>query len=178
MSATERNLARAAGNENPRDRGEDGFSMIELLVSMIVLGVVLVPLMIGLGVLVGASETNRSQVDVGAVLRNAAEAIKATPYTACTSGSFPGNYTKAITPAPGGTFTGLGLTDPATNPPKTPTITKITNFDGSVTLWPVVPGNNCSSDPGLQVIELKVTMTKGTVAETQWVVKASVAPTS
>lgn len=161
-------------------QSEAGFTLIEILVAMVILGLAVVAILGGLGTLTDTTGENRVQANVGAVVRSAAEAVKASTYQLCSAAGFPGNYLTAVEPiSGGGTFTGLTPADPPNDPPSAPTIVQITSLGGATVYWTPATGTvaNCS-DKGIQLIELNVEDKNQRISEYQWVVKASVAPNS
>ena len=62
---------------------QSGESLVEIVVSVAILGVGVVALLGGMGTAVLTSSVHRAQVDVGAVLTATAERVKAAPYVAC-----------------------------------------------------------------------------------------------
>lgn len=68
-----------------RKRSDEGFTLVEVLVAMIVLGIGVAALMTAFGTQIKTSLTNRNQSEAAALLTAAAEYVKGVPYPAtCT----------------------------------------------------------------------------------------------
>src|SRR5690348_7616563 len=93
-----------------RHRGEAGLTLVELLVAVVILALSAGAILGGLTTLSSGSGLNRSQANVGAVVRNAAEAIKSTSYVACDSTTpNPVFYSGGSFVAYGSALTGISL---------------------------------------------------------------------
>lgn len=142
----------------PRRRatGEAGLTLIEVLVTVVILGVAFVTVVGGMAVSIAGSDMHRKQATSQTVLRNLAEFLKAAPYEAC-----PADYASALAdfsaqvrepttapvdplgpPAEGVAYT-VELVDP------------VEVWDGSNPASFVAPGEPCV-DRGLQQLTLRV----------------------
>jgi Tfp pilus assembly protein PilE len=122
------------------DRGE---TLLELVITIAILGVCVVGIGAGIALSVKISSIHRNQATADAFLHNYAESIQ-TGYTACAS---PSTYTSGL-PTPNG-FAG-------------PT-SSVKFWDGTsfTTLSPCTP----ASDPGLQQVTLSLNSTDGFTSE-------------
>jgi Tfp pilus assembly protein PilV len=127
------------------DRGE---SLIELLVTIVIMGTAVVALVGGLGVAITMSDIHRKQAKAGAYVRNFAEAIE-TEVAKSPSGYLPCGNAAAYqamfaSPEPG-------------------------SFDRAVTAVAYWNGtafaNTCTTDGGVQRISLRVSSTDGRASE-------------
>jgi Tfp pilus assembly protein PilV len=137
-----------------RVEGERGETLLELLVSITILGVCVVAIASGIAVSVRISAIHRTQATASDWLHNSAESLQS-QYTACTPGS-PMSYASKLSPP-------SGYLSPATAP---------------VMFWNKSSGTfdlpNCpASDPGLQQVQITLTSAGGQVAETLTVVLRS-----
>jgi type II secretory pathway pseudopilin PulG len=123
-----------------RTRSEDGETLVELLISVSILGIAVVGIVAGMATALTASDANRKQGVVEAQLRNFAEAVTdpSAPYVECaTTGSYAN---------PPGFALPAGYSA---------TVTSVRYFDGNGS-----PGftGSCPSNPdnGVQVITVRI----------------------
>src|SRR3954454_5422167 len=141
-------------------QSEDGFSLAELLVTIVLVGVTFVAILTGLMTAIRVSASHRTQATTDSVTRSAAEWVKdsARHYTNC---------------AGIGAYSFSGLSTPTGY---VPVITSVKYWDGSAA--PIPTGTydvashlsgTCPSDgdKGLQQITVKVTSPDGQI--TEWV---------
>lgn len=127
--------------------GEEGTTLVELLVAVAILGIAFVAVLGGMLTSITASDMHRGQADGLALLTRNAEAVKAAPYVACAG---PGTYQAALSVANGYSVS----------------VTAVTFLDGAGFV------TTCSSDKGIQRVSLRAETTSGTGgAETIDVVK-------
>lgn len=136
-----------------RVRGEQGETLLELIVAIAILGVCVVAIGSGIAMSVKISAIHRNQATASAFLHNYAEAVQGS-YTPC-SGAIPPNYVA------------VGSLAPPTNGFNAPTAT--------VTFWdPTAVSFNTGScpgaDPGLQQVTLNLASSDGLVTESLVVV--------
>jgi prepilin-type N-terminal cleavage/methylation domain-containing protein len=82
-------------------RDEAGFTLVELLITLVIMSLAVVTVVTTMGVAANASDEQRQQVDVGLALSNAAEALQSTVYNSTTACSAPyGPYATAAGNAP------------------------------------------------------------------------------
>ncbi|MGI5246193.1 type IV pilus modification PilV family protein [Dactylosporangium sp. CA-139066] len=122
----------------PNDRGE---TLIELLVTVIIMGVAMVALVGGIATSIRMSDIHRKQAQAGAYLRAFGEAIAGATYVECAGTSTYAAYS----------------TGDATY---TPTITTVRYWDGSTF------GTVCAPDTGIQKVSLKVSTSDNKAIET------------
>jgi prepilin-type N-terminal cleavage/methylation domain-containing protein len=133
---------------DPNDRGD---TLIELLVTVVIVGVAVVALVGGIATSIRMSDIHRKQAAAGAYVRAFAEAIEAY-VTASPSGYTPCAGKATYAPA----YTALNG-----NPTYSAKITDVTYWDGSSAFGKPVPCN----DTGVQKVSLTVTA-DDTVTET------------
>jgi prepilin-type N-terminal cleavage/methylation domain-containing protein len=126
---------------------DDGFTMVEVLVTIVILGILFAAVLGGLATLVTSSALHRRQADVGAVVRSAAEAVNAAPYEPCATATYSAALNGTSHPSNVGA----------------PTLVAVTKIDGTA----------CSSDPGMQMVQVQAVSTDGKTSERLWVVKAN-----
>ena len=154
-----------------RGRGmhaECGFSLVELLVTIVIVGVTFSALLGGLITTITVSSLHRKQATADSVARSAAEWIKdsvQTPYQNCAG---VGAYSVSGLPKPAGysvAIQSVEYWDGATAVAGTPY-----SFNSGVGghLGPSCPGGG---DKGLQRITIQVTSSDGQVSESVQVVK-------
>jgi type II secretory pathway pseudopilin PulG len=135
-------------NPYPNDRGE---TLLELLITVMIVGVAVVALVGGIATSIRMSDIHRKQAAAGAYVRAFAEAIETyvtaspTKYTACAG---TGTYAPAYTALDG-------------DPTYTAKITAVKYWNGSSAFVSTVP----CADTGVQQVSLLVTA-DNTVAET------------
>ena len=134
-----------------RFRDEQGETLLELLISIVILGVCVVAVgsMITLSILM--SDVHRKQSVAGEFLHNYAETIQASTYQPCTGGSI--NYTS-------------GLAVPPNGGPWTITQKQVKYWNGSAfqTSCPTPAG--VPKDMGLEQVTLELRSSDNTVDET------------
>ncbi|MEV6928365.1 prepilin-type N-terminal cleavage/methylation domain-containing protein [Dactylosporangium sp. NPDC051485] len=136
---------------DPNDRGE---TLIELLVTVIIVGVAVVALVGGIATSVRMSDIHRKQAQAGAYVRAFGEAIEnsvstgaPTKYTACAGTA---TYSTAYPAHPdGGTA-------------YTAAITAVTYWNPTSNAFAA----SCTTDSGVQKVSLKVSTSDNKVAET------------
>ena len=147
---------------------EDGFSLVEVLVTIVIVGVTFSALLGGLITTITVSSLHRKQATADSVTRSAAEWIKdsvQTPYQNCAG---IGAYSLSGLPKPAGytvAIQSVEYWDGAAAVAGTPY-----SFNSGVGghLGPSCPG---SGDKGLQRITIQVTSSDGQVSESVQVVK-------
>jgi type II secretory pathway pseudopilin PulG len=150
-------------------RDETGETLIEVLIALLILSIGVVGILGGLETLRSTATVNRNLVDVGTVLRTAAESISADGYHPCTTfASASGFYTL---PANVG---GVPLEGDANGA----VILKITGQGGLGTplMQNNVPLSDCGADPGIQMIELSATSANGLTKQVLWMAMTSATP--
>jgi prepilin-type N-terminal cleavage/methylation domain-containing protein len=148
----------------PGVHAEDGFSLVEVLVTIVIVSVTFSALLGGLVTTITVSSLHRKQATADSVARSAAEWIKdgvQTPYQDCAG---VGTYSLSALPHPAG---------------YSAAIQSVEYWDGAATiagtpyaldshLGPSCPG---SGDKGMQRITIHVASADGQVSETVQVVK-------
>ncbi|WP_424216197.1 type IV pilus modification PilV family protein (plasmid) [Streptomyces sp. BI20] len=86
---------------SPRRRGEEGETLIEALVAVVLIGVAFLTVLGGLGTAVVSSVAQRQTVGADAIARSTAERIIGAPYAACARGygtpAPPAGYAVTVT---------------------------------------------------------------------------------
>jgi type II secretory pathway pseudopilin PulG len=122
-----------------REQDSRGETLIELLISMTILGITVVALVIGIGTSIVVSDTHRKEAVAGSAVRSYAEAIENSVDAASTSyGSCATPATYASTP---------GFTAPSGY---TATVTAVTYWNGTGF------ATSCAADLGVQRLALTV----------------------
>src|SRR5579859_5117878 len=67
-------------------RGEHGFSLVESVIAVAVLGIVASAMVGGMATSIATSDIHREQSVVNTVMVSAAEMVKKTPYVSCAQG--------------------------------------------------------------------------------------------
>jgi Tfp pilus assembly protein PilE len=144
------------------DRGE---TLVELLVTLVILGTAVLALVGGIGTAITISDVHRKQANAGAYLRDYADGVEnfiagnattATGYKPCTGGSLPNSTYQ--------TPTGYTFTDTAHY---RYTVTGIAYWDMGATppTWKTT-GCPSTGDSGVQRVSLKVASIDGRASET------------
>ena len=138
-----------------QSRADDGVTLIEVLITIVISGILFAGLLGGLAGMIKSSALHRRQADVGAVVRSGAETLKTAAYSSCLVAGFPNTYNSALSSV--------------AHPPNVnaPTVVAVTGLDGATSLV------GCPSDPNLQMVKLQATSTDGNTTEVLWVVKAN-----
>ncbi|WP_030727922.1 hypothetical protein [Streptomyces sp. NRRL S-237] len=83
-----------------RPRGEEGETLVEVLVAVVLMGVAFVAVLGGVGTAIISSVTQQKVTGADAVVRSAAEKIVSAPYVSCASGydtpTPPAGYTVTV----------------------------------------------------------------------------------
>jgi prepilin-type N-terminal cleavage/methylation domain-containing protein len=163
----------------PNVSDEDGFSLPELLVTIVLVGVTFVAILTGLVTSIKVSATHRAEATTDAVTRSAAEWVKDishNPYGTTCSGT--------------AMYSLSGLTMPADNPTASTTLTTYSARVTRVEYWdgaaPSATGtydlsshfsDTCPAggDTGLQRITIVTTSSDGQATETVQVLKRKIA---
>jgi len=161
----------ARGPREPTDGAsppEGGFTLVEVLIALALLSIAIFVVVGGMNVLVLSSRLNRSQGDVGSVVRRAAEAVRGADFVPCSASLGAGTYSLHM-PA-----SASQLPENAAAPRvKLPVVAKITAIDGTTTLWSPSTGTHCASDPNaLQVVQIEDDSVDGAIVQTINVVKS------
>jgi type II secretory pathway pseudopilin PulG len=112
-----------------RGRGERGETLVELLVTVVIMGSAIVALVAGVATAVASSDTHRQDATAEGVVRSYAEQVVNATYVDCTT-----TYTPAYTPPTGWTLS----------------ITSIQYLQGGNTY-----GSTCGTDLGAQQITVR-----------------------
>ena len=75
----------------PRRRGESGETLLELLITVMILGTAIVSVLAGIAVAVNSSDESKKDVGVEVVLRDYAEAVIGFQYLGCPANGQPYN---------------------------------------------------------------------------------------
>jgi prepilin-type N-terminal cleavage/methylation domain-containing protein len=173
----------AQGPREPTDGGsppEGGFTLVEVLIALAILSIAIFVVVGGMNVLVLSSRLNRSQGDVGSVVRRAAEAVQGDDYIACSPGAstyslhMPAQASQLPENQSAPPATNVANPVNAANAPRVqlPFIAKITSFDDQTTLWTQPSGwQNCSNS-GLEVVQITDSSADGAISQSVNVVKA------
>jgi prepilin-type N-terminal cleavage/methylation domain-containing protein len=149
---------------DPSVADDAGVTLVELLVTVAILGIAFVAVIGGMTTSIMGSDIHRKQATAETVLRNYAEALKptTTPYTACATPT-----TAAYAPAT------LGVVAPSGY---TASIADVEYWDGNPTPLQFVSSLGSCGDPtptdnGMQRISLQVTSSDGRATERIAIVK-------
>ncbi len=166
------------------ERGDGGFSLVEVTVAVVFLGMAGVLVLGGLFTIVRASQVTKDQAKVEAVLARAAEKITTWNYIPCPLPAGSGSYLEAAQSAataigwPAGTVSVLGVTylDPALLPagpgnPGSPRPWAASNTAGGA----CDPSLSSTSARTVQKIVVRVTSPSGSYSRQLEVVKNNVA---
>jgi prepilin-type N-terminal cleavage/methylation domain-containing protein len=122
---------------NAHRRDERGFTLIELIIAITLMGLAVGAVFGGLGLFFKIQDTQQSNARIDAEIRNYAERILAQPYTDCATAA---SYEAATAP------TGLSST------------VAVQYWDGKL---PASFGSTCTADVGLQQITIVLTDDNG-----------------
>jgi prepilin-type N-terminal cleavage/methylation domain-containing protein len=122
---------------NAQLRDDRGFTLIELIIAITLMGMAVGAVFGGLGLFFKIQDTQQSNALIDAEIRNYAERILAEPYTDCATAT---SYKAATAPS------GLAAT------------VSVTYWDGKL---PATFGSTCSTDTGLQQITITLTDDNG-----------------
>jgi type II secretory pathway pseudopilin PulG len=95
-----------------RHRNEAGETLVEIVLTIVLIGLTVGALLAGIGTAAAASKQHRDLATADTVMRSYAEATKQAVRTQCTATS--GSYAVSYTPPTGYTVSGAGTTCPAT----------------------------------------------------------------
>ena len=136
-----------------RVSGDDGYTLVEVLVAIVIMGVAFVSLLGALRMSIIGSDYHKQQSQVEAVLGSAAENVKAVAHVACAQATEP-TYIAAAQAAATATPPGWAAAQVQ--------ITDIKWWDGTTFNAPAAGNANCYDDAahhnlGLQLITITVT---------------------
>ncbi|MFJ6051567.1 type II secretion system protein [Streptomyces sp. NPDC092307] len=84
-----------------RRRGEEGETLVEVLVAVVLIGVAFVTILGGIGTAIISSARQQQVTSADSVIRNAAEKVLGAPYVSCAGGyetpTPPAGYTVTVT---------------------------------------------------------------------------------
>lgn len=147
LSTTDRRRRRPPRTRLRRCDAERGETLVELLVTVVIVGTAVVALVGALALAVRVSDIHRKQATAGAAVRAFAEAIE-------TRVSATAGYVNCATPASyAGAYTG-------TPNGYTATITAVEYWDGTAF------ATTCTTDTGIQRVSLQVASDDGRATET------------
>ncbi len=163
----------------PFDRNDRGETLIEILMTVVILGLVFTAILGAMGMNLIASKTHRAQADATSVLVSAAERVASsdTTYVPCVGGN-PG---RAITSASNPYLNAAqSVSLPADTPAWTPQLVTIPNvtYETRSSTGLTSFASNCFNQAGLtlQLITLQVTSPNGRDIESLSVVKRNPCP--
>jgi prepilin-type N-terminal cleavage/methylation domain-containing protein len=141
---------------------DDGLSLIELMISVAILGIAFVAVLGGMTSSIFASDVHRKQSDVTTILRSYAESIKAAAYSECAT-----TYSPSFSGLTGTTYTaadGIRFTIPAT------TVLHWNGNTGTPTFVAAGSIGSCASSPasdnGLQQVTITVSSVDARASQT------------
>ncbi|HEY2666200.1 MAG TPA: prepilin-type N-terminal cleavage/methylation domain-containing protein [Actinomycetota bacterium] len=154
-------LGRWARQCRARLRGDAGVTLVELLVTVVILGVVFVAILGGMATGMVVSDLHRKQATAETIIRSYAEAVKAASYTVCAG-------TAAYAASAVGYSVPAGL-----RPTYAVSVTAVRYWQpgGSTGSFTGSLGSCPGADNNLQAVTLRAVSTDGRDAETMQVVK-------
>ncbi|MFF0215337.1 type IV pilus modification PilV family protein [Streptomyces vinaceus] len=100
MTGTAGRPARAPEGRSQRRRGEEGETLIEVLVAVVLMGVAFVTIFGGIGTAIISSARQQKVTGADSVVRSAAEKVISAPYVSCAGGyaipAPPAGYTVTV----------------------------------------------------------------------------------
>ena len=154
-------LGRWARHLRARLRGDAGVTLVELLVTVVILGVDFVAILGGMATGMVVSDLHRKQATSETIIRSYAEAVKAAPYAVCAG-------TAAYAALAVGYSVPAGL-----RPTYAVSVTAVSYWQpgGSTGSFVSSLGTCPGSDNGLQSVTLRVSSSDGRDSESMQVVK-------
>lgn len=148
-----------------RARGESGDTLLEVIISLALMGIAVVTIISSIASAVSLSVVHRGQTDVSAALVSAAEYLKSESYAPCCGTAGCGGVQNVTPPDPQQTFgDDLQHLALAQQDVTAPVVYRVTDASGS-------PCSGLSSDPGLEMIWIQATGGGGRVTQTMYVIK-------
>jgi prepilin-type N-terminal cleavage/methylation domain-containing protein len=144
-----------------RFRGDGGFSLAEILVTIAIVGIAFTAVLGGLMTAIRVSAVQRSQATADAVARSAAEWVKDSVHNHYVNCAGLGTYTTSALPAPAGYAIAIAQVEYWTG--TTPT--------AGTPFSPAFQSSCPSSDHGLQRITIVVNSADGQASETVQLLK-------
>ncbi|MHB8437962.1 MAG: PilW family protein [Acidimicrobiales bacterium] len=137
---------------------EEGMTLIEVVIALMVLSLGIVAVVSAMTVLAAATYTTHEGADVGATLRTAVERVQASGYVPCTTGNPLSSYNAVAQATPVTIYNSSADVF-------APTVVAVNGPTGTTL------GSSCSTDPGLQEVEVTDVSSDHRVSETLWVLK-------
>jgi prepilin-type N-terminal cleavage/methylation domain-containing protein len=154
-------LGHCARQFRARVGGDAGVTLVELLITLVILGVVFVAILGGMATGMVVSDLHRKQATAETILRSYAEAVKAASYTVCAA---PAAYAASA----------VGYSVPAgLRPTYSASVAAVTYWQPGASTGSFVSslGSCPGSDNNLQSVTLRVVSSDGRDSETMQVVK-------
>lgn len=143
-----------------RARGDAGDTLIELLVTVAIMGLAIVFIVGGIAQAAMLSGLHRDEADVSAALASAAAYLKSLPYQPCGVGANP---TPALEADVASWWSGLGAAEADV---AVPTVTAATSLDGTA-----CSSASLTADPGIELITVQDSSTDARVTQVLYVAK-------
>ena len=129
------------GSTRPPESAEDGFTLIEVLITVALMSIAFVAVLGALTLMIATSAEHRGKTRAEAAARNAAEYIKSSDFS----------YASLTC----GTGLNTPLAVPGVNAPLAVRVTAVRGWNGQENA--VYDDVTCSSDPNAKLVELEVT---------------------
>jgi prepilin-type N-terminal cleavage/methylation domain-containing protein len=154
-----------------RSSGETGFTLIEVLLAIALMGIIVVGMFAGMATFFRVSALHRSTAAMDAAVLQYTEQMSATPYTTCAQNPL-GAYFAAVTPPPGFSYTSTTVGSSVTSTTSTTVAgaTTTTVAGATTTTSSTIPGGNfaapvqfdttCANETGLQRVSVTILQTK------------------
>jgi prepilin-type N-terminal cleavage/methylation domain-containing protein len=156
-----RQLNQAAGDPPGSSGGESGFTLVEMLIAVFIMGLIATAVLGALGTVVRASRSSNELARVEAVMSAAADRLEVTPYIPCATTS---SYAPPVKSASGTVEWG----------PSTVSVLSVTYWNG--TAFVAGPCSTTSTLNAIQRITFEVVSPDGVARRQMEVVKTDVAP--
>lgn len=170
-------LTPAVGERGTGDRvrSDEGFTLIETLISLTILSVLVILVVGGMSTLVVSSVLSRNQGNVNSVLKRAAEDVRGATYVSCGAFTADAPYVFPSIPAAPSIPENQSSDNKEAAVVDRPILTQITTFDGETELWTAAGGRRpgCTGNgAATQMVEIVTASADGDITSRVLVTKA------
>ncbi len=163
------------GTEGKQARTDEGFTLVETLISLTILATLVILVVGGMSTLVVTSVLSRNQGNVNSVIKRAAEDVRGAGYVSCGAFTAAVPYAFASVPAASAIPENQASENKEAAVVDRPVLSRITTFDGKTVLWTAAGGKQagCTGNgAATQMVEIVTQSADGDITSRLFVTKA------